>query len=128
MFTTDRDGRACSVEEFCADNALVTLNSFTKYQTKIPFRLGNGHAYQVSLDRCHDPAGKALSQLEIEYIGNISGGPSPTAEIAAELEHLGDLLRARPLGGRLVPSTRSKHAFFLAHAESHEAIAADMKA
>ncbi len=128
MFTTDRDGRACPVEEFCADNALVALNSFAKSQTKVPFLLANGHAYQVSLDRCHDRAGRALSQLEIEYIGNASGGPSPTAEIAAELEGLGDLLRASPLGGRLTPSMRSKHAFFRVQVESHEAIAADMNA
>jgi hypothetical protein len=130
MFTTDRDGRTCSVEAFCGDNTLVRLNSFTKSQTKVPFRLANGHAYQISLDRCRDLAGRRLGQLEIEYIGNARGGPTPTAEIAAELEDLGRDLRASPFGGQLTPSMHSKHAFFRApQAPSfHAAMTADMKA
>jgi hypothetical protein len=97
------------------------LNTFTKIQSKIPFRLPNGHGYQLSLDRCCDIAGRRLAQLEVEYIGNVFARPTPTAIIVGELETLGRLLRNSPFGGQLVPSLKSKHAFFRKGAADHSA-------
>jgi hypothetical protein len=112
MFTTDRDGRPCSVERFCADNGLVVSGRFIKSQSKIPFRLRNGHAYLMSLDGCRDDAGRELAQVELEYIGNVFAHSTPTAAIATELEGIGRTLRESAIGPHLMPSTMSKHAFF----------------
>jgi hypothetical protein len=111
-FTTDRDGARCAVDELIAEKALISINSFTKVQTKIPFHLKNDHAYLISLDDCDDISGRNLKQMEIEYIGNTTGNATGSEEIVGELQGLGGWLRDSPIGEALTPSAWSKHAYF----------------
>ena len=112
--TTDTDGALCSVVQFTGELGWTRMVMFEKAQTKIPFALPEGRAYLISLDRCTAGQGR-LDQVEIEFIGTVPGTPFPTAQtVADDLMRLGDWLVAGPLGGRLVPGSGSKHAFFRA--------------
>lgn len=112
--TTDRTGALVSVRDFAADNALDHVASFEKVQRKIPFARPDGHAFLVSVDHCVGLDGAVLDQVELEYIGTLTETTSTPAEVAEQLHILGECLLAGSFGGRLVPSTGSKHGFFSA--------------
>ncbi len=110
--TTDVDGRRMSADEFIAANRLAKINEFTKLQRKIPIALANGHGFQFSLDRCTDPAGRSLTQIEIEFIGSTDGRIPATSQVLDEIHSVAsDMLRS-PLGVFVESTHVSKHSFF----------------
>ena len=97
---------------FVAANGLTKLNEFTKVQRKIPIALANGHAFQFSLDRCTDPVGRSLAQIEIEFIGSTDGRVPRTEQVLDEILDVARAMLASPLGAFLDSTHVSKHAFF----------------
>jgi hypothetical protein len=112
--TTDRDGSVMSLECFLAERSWTRTAMFEKKQTKVPFALANGRAYQISFDRCMAPDGGEFNQIELELIGTVGDPSVDPVPIARDMETLGARLLAGPLARRLAPSACSKHAFFSA--------------
>jgi hypothetical protein len=110
--TTDLDGVRMTPEEFALANRLTKINEFAKVQRKIPVSLGNGHAFQFSLDRCVDPSKRSLAQIEIEYIGSTDGRTPAAEQILDEIHDVARMMLASPLGAHLESTHVSKHAFF----------------
>jgi len=110
--TTDRDGLMIMPDEFILANRLTKLNEFTKVQRKIPIALANGHGFQFTLDRCTDPSGRSLAQIEIEFIGSTDGRAPRTEQVLEEIHNVARTMLASPLGAFLESTHVSKHAFF----------------
>ena len=92
--TTDIDGAQQTPEAFLRDRAWTAINRVDKVQTKIPFRLGNGNCYQLSMDDCLDVFNRRLKQAELEYIGSVQGQPEPS-DTYSELSLLSESLPLR---------------------------------
>jgi hypothetical protein len=110
--TTDLDGLMMTPHEFVLANGLTKINEFTKVQRKIPIALANGHGFQFSLDRCTDPLGRSLAQIEIEFIGSTDGREPRTEQVLDEIHDVARAMLASPLGAFLESTHVSKHAFF----------------
>lgn len=115
--STDLDGVREPVEVFARRHGWRRFNTMTKIQAKIPFALGSGNAYLVSVDDCLDEHGTPLRQLELEYIGSL-GAEQQTAEVCAELESLAVSLRKALPELELRPTTESKFSFYRRHSQS----------
>jgi len=110
--TTDLDGLMMTPDGFILANRLTKINEFTKVQRKIPIALANGHGFQFTLDRCTDPSGRSLVQIEIEFIGSTDGRAPRTEQVLEELHNVARTMLASPLGAFLESTHVSKHAFF----------------
>jgi hypothetical protein len=110
--TTDLDGLIVTPHEFVLANGLTKINEFTKVQRKMPIALANGHGFQFSLDRCTDPQGRSLAQIEIEFIGSTDGRAPRAEQVVEEIHEIARTMLASPLGAFLESTHLSKHAFF----------------
>ena len=110
--TTDLDGLMMTPDGFILANRLTKINEFTKVQRKIPIALANGHGFQFTLDRCTDPSGRSLAQIEIEFIGSTDGRAPRTEQVLEELHNVARTMLAAPVGAFLESTHVSKHAFF----------------
>lgn len=116
--STNLDGVKEPVEVFARRHGWRRFNTMTKVQAKIPFALGNGHAYLISVDDCLDIHGTPLRQLELEYIGSLTEAAPPTNEVCAELESLAVRLRMGLPRLSLQPTMESKFGFYRRHSGS----------
>lgn len=109
---TDIDGQKTDAAAFAAAHGLRRINSFVKVQRKVPFHLQSGLAFQLSLDECRDRSGRVLQQMELEFIGDVTGRRPDLPVVLSAMAGLSAAFSSAPFAGALQPTDMSKHHFF----------------
>lgn len=110
--TTDIDGNKTDAAAFARAHQLRRINSFVKTQSKVPFHLRNGLAFQISLDECTDTNGRILNQLELEFIGDVTGKRPRLSQVLSAMTGLSAAISKAPFAGALRPTAMCKHRYF----------------
>ncbi len=110
--TTDTDGTMLNAHSFARAHGLRLLNSFVKTQRKVPFHLRNGLAFQISADECECENGHRLDQLELEFIGDVTGKRPDGPSVLATMSDLVKSIQQSPFAASLRPTRLSKHQYF----------------
>jgi len=108
-YTTDLDGK--DVLQHYLQNGLKILNSFVKYQYKIPFIVNDSMIFTFSIDECVDKK-NTLRQLELEYSGTLDGVQHSIQEIVLVIKQLDRELLRSSIGSFLEHSKISKFSYF----------------
>ncbi|MBG6176673.1 hypothetical protein IWQ55_004081 [Labrenzia sp. EL_208] len=110
---TDIEGKKMSPTAFAQGHDLRLVNSFVKVQHKVPFCLRNGLAFQLTLDECKDRSNRSLHQLELEFIGEVTGRQPDLTAVLSAMTDLSTGLSNAPFAHMLKPTRLSKHHYFI---------------